>query len=107
MYRFHLNNEYQDAFARIEYDEEKILNSLYEKDIPFIKKLWERYYDDCVFSKEELQNAQKDLMAIIDLSKYENLDKIEIKKQLQLIYKLIAIVSYALHCDCNLVGIGD
>ncbi|WP_261659672.1 hypothetical protein [Fusobacterium necrophorum] len=49
MYSFSLGNKFNKVFAVIEYSEEKSLNALYEKDIPFIKKLWEKYYDDYTF----------------------------------------------------------
>lgn len=37
MYSFSLGNKFNKVFAVIEYSEEKSLNALYEKDIPFIK----------------------------------------------------------------------
>lgn len=91
----------------IEYSEERSLNILYHKEIPFIKKLWEKYYDDYIFSNEELKNAQKDLMQYMELEKWEHPKEKETVEQLQLIYKLMAIVSYALEKECALVGSGD
>lgn len=107
MYCFHLDNKFSKVIAVIEYSEEKALNALYEKDIPFIKKLWERYYDDCIFSVAELTNAQRDLAQYMDLERWDNHQEKETKEQLQMIYKLMAIVSYALQKDCALIGSGD
>lgn len=107
MYSFSVENEYNKAFAVIEYAEENSLNSLYEKEIPFTKKLLERYYDDCIFSIEELQIARKDLMKYMDLDSWEKpLDK-HSKEQINFIYKLIAIISYALQNESALYGSGD
>lgn len=107
MYSFSLENGFHKAFAVIEYSEEKALNALYEKEISFIKKLWERYYEDYTFSIEELKIARNNLMKYMDLELWENLSDKERKEQINLIYKLMAIVSYALAKDCTLYGSGD
>lgn len=107
MYSFSLENQYNKAFAVIEYEEENVLNNLYEKDIPFIKTIWERYYDDYIFSIEELKIAKLDLMKYMELDSWQNLSDKVTKNQLKLIYKLIAIVSYALENNSSLYGSGD
>ncbi len=107
MYSFSLGNKFNKVFAVIEYSEEKSLNALYEKDIPFIKKLWEKYYDDYTFSMEELKIARDDLMKYMDFEQWENLFDKQIREQINLIYKLTAIVSYGLAKDCALYGSGN
>lgn len=107
MYSFHLDNKFSKPLAVIEYAQEKSLNALYDKEIPFIKKLLQKYYDDCIFSVQELINAQKDLMRYMDLDMWQNAQDEQKTQQLELIYKLMAIVSYALQKDCALIGSGD
>lgn len=82
MYSFSLENQFNKVFAVIEYEEEYSFQNLYEKDIFFIK-------------------------TIMELDRWENLSDKDTKNQLQLIYKLIAIISYALENDCSLYGSGD
>ncbi|MDY5795645.1 MAG: hypothetical protein SPJ84_07450 [Fusobacterium gastrosuis] len=43
----------------------------------------------------------------MELDRWKNLSDRDTKNQLQLIYKLIAIISYALENDCSLYGSGD
>ena len=107
MYSFSLENQFNKVFAVIEYEEEYSFQNLYEKDIFFIKTIWERYYDDYIFSIEELKKAKLDLIKYMELDRWENLSDKDTKNQLQLIYKLIAIISYALENDCSLYGSGD
>lgn len=107
MYSFSLENKYNKVITVIEYEEEYVLSNLYEKDIPFIKTIWERYYDDYTFSIEELKNAKLDLMKYMELDSWQNLSDEVTKNQLKLIYKLIAIVFYALENNCSLYGSGD
>lgn len=107
MYSFSLENQFNKEFAVIEYEEEYSFNNLYEKDIFFIKTIWEWYYDDYIFSIEELKKAKLDLMKYMELDRWKNLSDRDTKNQLQLIYKLIAIISYALENDCSLYGSGD
>lgn len=107
MYSFSLENRFNKVFAVIEYEEEYIFNLLYEKNIPFIKTILKRYYDDYTFSIEELKKAKLDLMKYMSLDRWENLTDKDTKNQLQLIYKLIAIISYALENNCSLYGSGD
>lgn len=105
MYSFHLNNRYSVEFACIDYSEEKILNQLYHK-IDFAKKILDRYYTDYTFSKSELLMAKKELIQAMSIENYNDFND-TIKMNLQFIYKLLAIVSYALYHDSNLVGSGD
>lgn len=107
MYSFSLENQFNKEFAVIEYEEEYSFNNLYEKDIFFIKTIWEWYYDDYIFSIEELKKAKLDLMKYMELDRWENLSDEVTKNQLKLIYKLIAIVFYALENNCSLYGSGD
>lgn len=107
MYSFSLENQFLKVFSVIEYSEENALNSLYEKEINFVKKLVEKYYDDYTFSMEELKIAKYELMKYMELEKWENLFDNHSKEQLNLIYKLMAIVSYALENNSSLYGSGD
>ena len=96
MYSFCLDNRHSKGFAYIDYSEEKAIGTLYQKHtIPFIIDLWNRYYEDHIWGLEELENAQRDMN-----SKEE-------REQMCLIYKLIAIVSYAIFHQRSLVGSGD
>lgn len=106
MYSFHFENRYSKSFAWIDYSEEEALFQLYNKNIPFITTLCDRYYDDYTFCEGELKQAQKDLMMLMDFTQWGTY-KEEYEEQLKLLYKLIAVVSYAIFHQCNLVGSGD
>ncbi len=107
MYSFYLNNRREKGFAYIDELEEKALNKLYQKkDIAFIEQLWDRYYEDYTFEINELENARKDMMEYLSIENW-NISNEEEKEQMYLIYKLVAIISYALfHKEC-LLGSGD
>lgn len=106
MYTFHLDSQYSDIFACIEYSEEQSLYLLYQQDIPFITTLFEKFYTDYTFGIGELKSAQRDLMNIMT-SKQRTTHHEKDDSSLQLLYKLVAIVSYALFHDSCLVGSGD
>lgn len=46
-------------------------------------------------------------MKYMDFEQWENLSDKQIREQINLIYKLTAIVSYGLAKDCALYGSGD
>jgi len=107
MYSFYLDNRHSKGFAYIDYSEEKTIETLYQKhNIPFIIDLWNRYYEDHIWGLEELENAQRDMMAYMNVTDYDMNSKEE-RERMYLIYKLIAIVSYALFHQKSLVGSGD
>lgn len=101
MLSIHLKNKQNKGIGYITYEEEIILDKLYnETQIKFIKKLWDNYYNDPVFSFEELEVAYNELFALpFDMSK-----KALASPEINFVYKIIAIVSYAvyhkesLHC---------
>lgn len=107
MYSFYLNNRSEKGFAYIDEFEEKALYKLYQKkDIVFVKQLCNRYYEDYTFEIEELEAAQRDMMKYLSIENW-NISNEEEKEQMYLMYKLVAIVSYALfHKEC-LLGSGD
>lgn len=107
MYSFYLENRRKKGFAYIDYSEEKAIDNLYQKkNIPFIRQLWNKYYEDYTFGLKELEAAQKDMMAYLSTENWDISNKEE-QEQMYLIYKLIAIVSYALFNKDGLVGSGD
>ena len=107
MYSFYLNNSCKKGFAYIEHLEEKALYKLYQKkDIVFVKQLWNRYYEDYTFEIEELEAAQRDMMKYLSVENWDTGNEEE-KEQMYLMYKLIAIVSYALFHKEFLLGSGD
>ena len=101
MYSFYLDNRHSKGFAYIDYSEEKAIETLYQKhNIPFIIDLWNRYYEDHIWGLEELENAQR------NITDYDTNSKEE-RERMYLIYKLIAIVCYAIFHQKSLVGSGD
>ena len=107
MYSFYLNNRREKGFAYIDELEEKALYKLYQKkDIAFVKQLWNRYYEDHTLEIEELEAARRDMMKYLSVENWDIVNEEE-KEQLYLIYKLIAIVSYALFYKEFLLGSGD
>lgn len=107
MYSFYLNGRHEKGFAYIEHSEEKALYTLYQKnDIPFIRLLWNRYYEDYIFEEEELEAALKDMMPYVSTENW-NISNEEEREQMYLIYKLVSVVSYALFHKACLVGSGD
>ena len=107
MYSFYLNNRREKGFAYIDELEEKALYKLYQKkDIAFVKQLWNRYYEDHTFEINELEAARRDMMKYLSVENWDTGNEEE-KQQMYLIYKLIAIVSYALFYKEFLLGSGD
>ena len=107
MYSFYLENRRKKEFAYIDYSEERAIGNLYQKkNIPFIRQLWNKYYEDYTFGLKELEAAQKDMMTCLSTENWDISNKEE-QEQMYLIYKLIAIVSYALFNKDCLVGSGD
>ena len=53
-----------------------------------------------------MENAQRDMMAYMSVTDYDMNSKEE-REQMYLIYKLIAIVCYAIFHQKSLVGSGD
>lgn len=107
MYSFYLENKSDKGFAYIDHFEEKaIYNLCQNKKISFISQLWNRYYEDYTFDLNELETAKKDMMLYLSVEEW-NLKNDEDIEQLNLIYKLIAIVLYAIFNKSRLIGKGD
>lgn len=106
MYSFHLEGRQNSCIAQINYSEEEALGQLYEKKIPFVLTLFDRYYEDYRFCEGELKQAQIDLMKQMNPDLWMPATD-ENEKQLYLVYKLYSIVSYALYHRSNLLGSGD
>ncbi|ATA91925.1 hypothetical protein CGC56_06935 [Capnocytophaga canimorsus] len=104
MLSIHLKNTKNKGISYTTYEEETILAKLYDKtEIKFIKKLWENYYNDPIFSFEELEIAYKELFAL----SVEMIAKATTSPEIDFVYKMIAIVSYAVFHKENLYCISD
>lgn len=103
MLSFYLQNSKKNV-AYITYEEENILNALYEKtQIPFIKNLWENYYNDPIFYVDELKNAYPELFTLSTTL----IKKSTASDEIDFVYKLIAIISFAMFHSENLCCYSD
>lgn len=104
MLSIHLKNAQNKGIGYITYEEETILAKLYdETDIKFIKKLWENYYNNPVFYFEELEIAYEELFAL----SLEMAQKVTASSEINFVYKIITIISYAVYHKENLQCLSD
>lgn len=106
-YQFSLSNTYGEPLGEI-HDAEELSTfwRLCGSNCHFIATISQRYYTDYTYGMGELLLAERDLLALLR----ERLQRQRTKEnyeELQLLYKLQAIVLMALRQECPLWGSGD
>lgn len=98
-YDFVLEKDWSKFVEAIEFSEEEALYKLSKYNSSFIQKIQTYYYANAVYGIGEMVNYRKELINLFD----KNLEK----NEKALLYKLIAILSYAIENNESLTGLGD